>query len=137
MKTLAAALLLWTATGFGADRAPYADRPLSTRVAYTEAAVLANLTPLSAVYAPRCLPGYILCKLGFAGASLLAAADQLAISGGGDRGQTRAILYRGFSGDWLITPRHIAGEATPEPLPDPPASESEGGGHGGFEPPPI
>ena len=111
------------------------QRSAAARVWYTVGAVVANVTPLSAVYAPRCLPGYVLCKLSFAGISVLAAADQLAFSGGADLAQTRAILYRGFAGDWIITPRHVAGEATLEPLPEPPPPVE--GDHRGFEPPPI
>ena len=112
------------------------ERPTAARVWYTVGAVVANLTPLSALYAPRCLPGYILCKLSFAGVSVLAAVDQLAFSGGANLDQTRAILHRGFAGDWVITPRHVAREATPEPLPEPPPPAA-GGEHRGFEPPPI
>jgi len=119
-----------------AANVPWEERSTAERVWYTAGAVVANLTPLSALYAPRCLPGYILCKLSFAGVSVLAVADQLAFSGGGDLAQTRAILYRGFAGDWVLTPRHVAGEAKPEPLPDPPPPAA-GSEHGGFEPPPI
>ena len=68
--------------------------------------------------------------------SVLAAVDQLAFSGGANLDQTRAILHRGFAGDWVITPRHVAREATPEPLPEPPPPAA-GGEHRGFEPPPI
>lgn len=106
-----------------------------SRVLYTTAAVAANVIPgLSAVYAPQCLPGYIVCKIAFAGISVLAAADQLALAGNGDMHQTRGILYRGFGGDWYLTGRHITGELTPRPLPDPPPPSSGGGG--GWEPPP-
>jgi len=115
---------------------PWEERSTAERVWYTAGAVVANLTPLSALYAPRCLPGYLLCKLSFAGISLLAAADQLAFSGGADLAQTRAILHRGFAGDWILMPRHVAREATLEPLPDPPPPAVEGD-HRGFEPPPI
>ena len=115
---------------------PSEDRSIAKRLWYTAGAVVANVTPLSALYAPRCLPGYILCKLSFAGISVLAAADQLAFSGGADLAQTRAILHRGFAGDWVLTPQHVAGEANPEPLPEPPPPAADGE-HGGFEPPPI
>ena len=40
------------------------------------------------------------------------------------------------AGDWILMPRHVAREATPEPLPDPPPPAVDGD-HRGFEPPPI
>jgi len=107
------------------------------RALYTGVAVVANVTPLVAtLYAPRCLPGYVVCKLTYAGLSLAAAADQLVLSGGGDLAQTRAILHRGFAGDWYLTGRHVAGEVEPEPLPEPPAP-APGSGEGGWQPPPL
>jgi len=133
---MAAAVAASVAGGATAANVPWEQRSVVERVWYTAGAVVANLTPLSALYAPRCLPGYLLCKLSFAGASVLAAADQLAFSGGADLAQTRAILHRGFAGDWVLTPRHVAREATPEPLPEPP-HPAAGGDHHGFEPPPI
>ena len=129
-------VLVATLAASGAAAADAPQRSAAARVWYTAGAVVANVTPLSALYAPRCLPGYLLCKLSFAGISLLAAADQLAFSGGADLAQTRAILHRGFAGDWILMPRHVAREATPEPLPDPPPPAVEGD-HRGFEPPPI
>jgi hypothetical protein len=62
----------------------------------------------------------VLCKALFAGASVVLAGGQIVLSGGGDLAQTRAILYRGFAGDWFLTWRHTAGEREPRPLPDPP-----------------
>ena len=113
---------------------PYEQASPARRVLYTGVAVVANVVPgVSALYAPRCLPGYILCKVTFAGLSLVAAVDQLALSGGMDRAQTRAILHRGFAGDWILTGRHIAGEAEAHPLPDPPPPPSEGA----WQPPPL
>src|SRR5206468_3365528 len=104
---------------------------------YTGVAVVANVTPFVAtLYAPRCLPGYVVCKLTYAGLSLAAAADQLVLSGGGDLAQTRAILHRGFAGDWYLTGRHVAGEVEAEPLPEPPAP-APGSGEGGWQPPPL
>ena len=124
---MAAAVAASLAGGVTAANVPWEERSAVERVWYTAGAVVANLTPVSALYAPRCLPGYLLCKLSFAGASVLAAADQLAFSGGADLAQTRAILHRGFAGDWVLTPRHVAREATPEPLPEPPHPAA--GGH--------
>jgi hypothetical protein len=72
----------------------------------------------------------------FAGISLIAAADQLVLSGGGDWPQTRAILHRGFAGDWYLTGRHVSGDVTPEVLPEPPPPPAGSGG-GKWEPPPL
>jgi hypothetical protein len=103
---------------------------------HTGIAVVANVVPVvPALYAPRCLPGYVLCKVVYAGISVIAATGQLVLSGGQDLDQTRGILYRGFKGDWYLTARHVSGQATPEPLPDPPPPASGGGGH--WEPPPL
>ena len=73
----------------------------------------------SAFAAPKCLPGYILCKAFFAFASVVAAGEQITMSGGSDDKQTNAILYRGFSGDWYLTGAHAAGDLAANPLPDP------------------
>jgi hypothetical protein len=101
---------------------------------YTGVAVAANVVPvLPALYAPRCLVGYVLCKTLFAGLSVIAAADQIIMSGGGDFEQTRGILYRGFSGDWYLTSRHTSREVAPEVLPDPPPPAAKPG----WTPPPI
>jgi hypothetical protein len=116
-----------------AHATPYAERSLAARSWYTTVAMVANVVPfVSALYAPRCLPGYYLCKVSFAGACTIAAVGQLALSGGGDLGQTRALLYRGWSGDWILTGEHIAGDKTPQPLPEAPAPTDEGT----WQPPP-
>jgi len=120
-----------------ADAVPYDEQPAGMRALYTGVAVVANVTPfVSALYAPPCLPGYIVCKLAYAGLSIVAAADQLVLSGAGDLEQTRAILQRGFGGDWYLTARHVAGDVEPRPLPDPPAPASAGGGSA-WQPPPL
>ena len=104
-----------------AHAGPPATHSAGARVLYAGAAVAANVLPgLSVVYAPHCLPGYVLCKTLFAGASLVLAGEQLVLSGGRDLAQTRAILYRGFAGDWYLTWRHTAGDLEPQPLPQPP-----------------
>ena len=114
---------------------PYEQRSPAARALYTGIAMVANVLPIvSTVWAPRCLPGYVFCKLTFAGISLIAAGDQLAISGGADMAQTRAILHRGFAGDWYLTGRHITGDVHAEPLPEPPPPAAAAGG--GWEPPP-
>ena len=117
-----------------AGAVPYDKQPALARALYTGGAMVVNVMPIvSAFFAPRCLPGYVVCKITFAGVSLVAAADQFLFSMGSDTAQTRAILYRGFSGDWFLTGRHIAGEAEPRPLPDPPPPSNVGGS---LEPPP-
>ena len=135
-RTLAVAASILAASVTVADAA-YEDSPAAKRALYTGLAVVANVVPVvSALYAPRCLPGYIVCKITFAGISVIAAADQLFFSGGGDMVQTRAILHRGFAGDWYLTGRHVSGDVTPQPLPDPPPPPA-GSGEGQWEPPPL
>ncbi len=134
-RLLVAASLVLGLTVGSARAGSYEERSLAARIGYSTIAVAANVVPiLSAVYAPSCLPGYFACKFGFAAISLVAAADQLYLSGISDTEQTRAILHRGFGGDWLLTGRHIAGDAMPEPLPAAPPPRQEG--TGGWEPPP-
>jgi hypothetical protein len=114
---------------------PWEERSAAARAFYSGVAVIANVTPIvSAFFAPRCLPGYILCKASFSFVSLVAAADHLFLSGAGDEAQTRALLHRGFAGDWYLTGRHIAGDLTPQPLPDPPPPPTKEGE--GWQPPP-
>src|SRR2546425_1959884 len=133
----AAALAACLGGAEAARAAAYDQQSPGMRALYTGVAVVANVTPFVAtLYAPRCLPGYVVCKLTYAGLSLAAAADQLVLSGGGDLAQTRAILHRGFAGDWYLTGRHVAGEVEPQPLPEPPARAPESGGGGGPPPPP-
>lgn len=94
----------------------YDDLPARTRAAYSLLAVVANVTPIAAAYvAPRCLPGFVVCKAFFAGFSVLAAGTQLVFSGGADMTQPRAILARGFFGDWYLTGRHVAGDRAADP----------------------
>src|SRR5882762_1640612 len=120
--TLGVALLAGTlgAARFAAA-VPLEERPAATRALYTGIAVVANVMPgVATFYAPRCLPGYVVCKAVFAVISVIAATDHLALSCGGDLAQTRAILHRGFAGDWYLTSRHTSREATPDVLPEPP-----------------
>jgi hypothetical protein len=133
VAALAATLGFWVSS---VSAAPDHQRSAGMRAVYTGIAVVANVVPgVSAIYAPRCLPGYVVCKVVFAGMSLIAAADQLVVSGAGDLEQTRGILHRGFAGDWYLTADHVSGAATPEPLPDPPTPTGAGGGK--WEPPPL
>lgn len=127
MRALSKGLILILALGVLAKPAlaeTYDERPTWQRAAFTTWAIISNIVPIaSATVAPKCLPGYILCKASFAGLSLLTAGEQVVLSGGEDLGQTRAILHRGFGGDWILTGRHVAGDQAVEVLPDPgPAS---------------
>jgi len=108
--------------------ADYDDRPATERGAYTALAVAENILPgVSTIAAPRCLQGYVLCKLSFAAVSLVAAGEHLFFSGGSDLGQTRAILRRGFTGDWVLTGKHAAGDVEAAVFPDPgPSSRAPG-----------
>jgi hypothetical protein len=129
MNRSARILMLLAVTAFATPvHAAYEDRPAWQRAGYTILAGIENIVPIASVLAaPRCLQGYILCKLSFAGVSVIAAGEQLFFSGGSDLGQTRAILHRGFGGDWYLTGRHAAGDASPEVLPDPgPSTAVEG-----------
>jgi len=133
----AATLAVAVSLGGTARGTPYSERPAAIRALYTAGAVVANVLPgASALVAPQCLPGYVLCKAVFAGFSVVAAVEQLVWSGGADRTQTRAILYRGFAGDWYLTGRHVAGDLHAQPWPEPPPAPHEGS-TGGFEPPPL
>jgi hypothetical protein len=111
-------------------RADFDDRPGWQRAGYTALAGVENVVPIvSAVGAPRCLQGYILCKLTFAGLSVVTAAEHLLFTGGSDMAQTEAVIHRGFAGDWILTPRHAAGDAEPQVLPDPVPVSSSGSGN--------
>jgi hypothetical protein len=118
-------------------RIPYDERPAYQRAAFTVGALVLDVTPVvSGLVAPQCLPGYVLCKVGFALFNTAAAELHLLMSGFGDMAQTRAILYRGWAGDWYLTGRDVAGDHVPQPYPDPPPAEHRGT-HTSFEPPPI
>lgn len=121
-----------------AHAVPFEELSARRRAMYTAAAGAANVLPVaSGVMEPKCLPGYILCKLTFAAMSVVVAGEQLVLSGGSDLPQTRAVLYRGFSGDWWLTPRDVAGETKAELLPDPPPPADEEKKNGDFVPPPL
>jgi len=137
-RGIAAMLLVAPALSLSAARAgSFEDSSTGKRALYTVGAAVANVVPLaSSVVEPKCLPGYIFCKLTFAFGSLLFAGEDLAMSGGSELGQSRAILYRGFSGDWVVTPRDIAEGRRPDVLPAPPPPSGESKDSGGFVPPP-
>ena len=131
-------LLLASCLGFASTghAVPYEQRSTAVRALFTGVAAVANITPIvSAIFAPQCLPGYIVCKLMFVGFSVVAATDLLWLSGPVDSAQPVAVLQRGFGGDWVLTGRHIAGDAKAQPFPEAPPPPSEGGS--GWEPPPL
>lgn len=130
--TILATMMLWTTASLAASPE---ERSGARHALDTGVAVVANVVPgVATLYAPNCLLGYVFCKTIFAAMSVIAAGDQLVMSGGGDMAQTRGILHRGFAGDWYLTARHVSREATPEPLPEPPPPPSGGGK---WEPPPL
>ena len=132
MLLVAPALLNTTAHAGSFD-----DASSGRRALYTAGAVAANVVPgVASVVEPKCLPGYIFCKATFAFGSVLFAGETWVLSGGSDNDQSRAILYRGFAGDWVVTPRNIAGDKTLQVLPTPPAPTEEGKPGSGFVPPP-
>jgi hypothetical protein len=133
-KGLAGVALLAGVLASEASATSYDERSAGARALYTSLAVVGNVVPLvPTFYAPRCLPGYVICKLMFAGTSVVAAGGQLFLSGGADIPQTKAILYRGFAGDWFLTGRHTSGELTPRLLPDPPPPPRD---ESSYDPPP-
>jgi hypothetical protein len=123
MRASTAALLLALTLAVSPTRVfaePYDERPAWQRAGYTTLAVVANVVPVaSAVVVPKCLPGYILCKGAFAAISLITSGEQFLMSGGADIPQNRALLYRGFAGDWVVTGRQAAGDEPVEVLPEP------------------
>src|SRR5262245_25889061 len=143
MRTIARRLLATMIVGLvvghwtAAQAVPFEELSRGKRAFYTARAVVANTVPVaSAVTEPKCVQGYILCKLTFALFSTVVAGETLALGGGGDVNQPKAILYRGWSGDWVVTPRDIAGDTKPELLPEPPPPAGGQPGEG-FKPPPL
>jgi hypothetical protein len=121
-----------------AQGVPYEELSSGRKALATSKAVAVNTLPVaSGLEEPKCLQGYILCKLTFALFSVVAAGESLAMSGGADLAQPRGILYRGFSGDWVVTPRDMAGESKPEILPEAPPPAPGEKKSGEFVPPPL
>lgn len=137
-RGIAAMLLLAPALSISSARAgSFDDSPTWKRALYTAGAATANVVPVAAsLVEPKCLPGYIFCKATFAFGSLLFAGETMVMSGGSDSDQAHAILYRGFAGDWVVTPRDVAGERQPQVLPTPPPSGGGSSGSDHFVPPP-
>ena len=126
MVSLVAVLALTIPAQAGWD-----DRSSGQKAGYTALAAVENVVPVtSALAAPKCLQGYVLCKLTFAAVSVVAAGEQLFLSGGSDMHQFEAVLKRGWTGDWYLTGADAAGDTTAEVLPDPgpPANAAPGSG---------
>ncbi|HXJ34272.1 MAG TPA: hypothetical protein VMS22_09570 [Candidatus Eisenbacteria bacterium] len=119
---LLAALLLGVVTiASRAHAAPYDERSTAEKAGFTTAAAIMNVIPITATFvAPRCLPGYVFCKIAFAGISVVGAAEHVFLAGPVDDGQVESILYKGFAGDWYVTGRNVAGDVNAEPLPNAP-----------------
>jgi hypothetical protein len=144
MRTIARRLLATMIVGLAlghwtvARAVPFEELSAGKRALYTARAVAANTVPVvSATTEPKCIQGYMLCKLSFALFSVVVAGETLALGGGGDMNQPKAILYRGWSGDWVVTPRDIAGDTKPELLPEPPPPAGGERKEGDFKPPPL
>lgn len=115
MRRLAAVVVLVGVLGSNASaRVAYEEQSAATRVLLNIAAGVANVTPIvPMIWADKCLPGYVFCKLTFAAVSVLAAGEQVLFSGAGDMKQATSLLRRGFGGDWFMTGRHINGDVAP------------------------
>ena len=143
MRTIARRLLATMLVGFGVGQCtaayavPYEELSGGRRARDIAGAVAVNALPVaSAVVEPKCLQGYILCKLTFAAFSVIVAGETLVLGGGSDLAQPKAVLYRGFSGDWVVTPQDIAGDTRPDVLPEPPPPADGEKKSGDFVPPP-
>jgi len=87
------------------------------RLWYGVSATAMNILPIVSVFASqRCLPGYIACKLSFAGMGLVASGTQLVA--GGDIKGARRTAERAFGGDWVVLPKHLANGTKPDPYPE-------------------
>src|SRR5262245_25939167 len=140
-RRLTVTLLLAFAMGRGTvvQAVPFEELSAGRRALYTARAVAANTLPgASSLVEPKCLAPYIMCKFVFAAFSVVAAGESMVMSGGRDIPQAKAVLDRGFSGDWYVTPRAVAGETKVDVLPQaaPPAEGEEKPG-AGFKPPPL
>jgi hypothetical protein len=123
--TIAAALTVafaFSASPVHADA--YDELGGGRRFLYGVGSVAANVIPGVSVWAAsKCLPGYVVCKLTFAGLGTLAAGSQL--FWGGDVDGAGATAGRAFGGDWFVTPRQLATGAGADPYPEPEGAEDE------------
>jgi len=118
MTTKTRLLALLTAASVAGPVAVRAnDVSIGRRIGYGVAAVAMNVVPVVSVFASqRCLPGYIACKLSFAGMGLVASATQLVA--GGDVEGSRRTAARAISGDWVVLPRHLEHGIKADPYPE-------------------
>lgn len=115
----AVGLTVWLFSSSAQADVSYEERSTAGKALLNVAAAFVNVTPvLSAFWAKRCLPGYLVCKTAFAGMSLILAGEHVLMSGAEDMQQTNAILRRGFGGDWFVTGRHVNGDLQVQPWPD-------------------
>lgn len=123
--TIAAALAITVALATGPAHADvYDDLDGGKRFLYGAGAVAANIIPGVSVWAAsKCLPGYVVCKLTFAGLGTLAAGSQ--IFWGGDVSGAGTTAGRAFGGDWIVTPRQLANGTGADPYPEPEGEEDE------------
>lgn len=112
------------------------ERSAGSRAWYTALAVVANVLPIASAFVePRCIQGYILCKLTWAGIGVVTGAESAIMSGGSDPDEAATVVKRGYKGDWFLTGSDVAGDTTPDVFPEvAPAPSTD---DGGFEPPPI
>ena len=102
----------------------YDDAGGGRRFLYGAGAFAANVIPGVSVWASdRCLPGYVVCKLQFAGLGTLGALAQLFWGGDVDGAQT--TLARAYGGDWVVTPRQLATGNGADPYPEVEQDEDE------------
>lgn len=88
------------------------------------AAATMNVVPVTSIFASqRCLPGYLACKLMFAGMGIAASGVQ--VLAGGDLDGARRTMERAFGGDWIVLPRHVGGDVKPDPYPEASRDDSE------------
>lgn len=124
-SNLLVAVTLWATVVGG--RLACAEESGFMTVAAPVGAAIVNVVPVTSAFAAKpCLQGYILCKATFALISLIVAAEETVLAGAGKSSQARGVLHRGFGGDWVVTPAHIAGRDTVEVLPAPAPSGGAG-----------
>jgi hypothetical protein len=126
---------LLTAGVSPASAITWEERSAGSRAWYTALAVVANVLPIASAFVePKCIQGYILCKLTWASIGVITGAESAIMSGGQDPGEAGTQVKRGYEGDWFLTGSDVAGDTTPQVFPEIAAPSTD---DGGFEPPPI
>lgn len=124
-RTTAMVAALGLALALAPSRAHSDDSSIGRRLWNGLQAAAMNTVPVvSALAAPRCLPGYIACKVSFAAMGLVASGTQVIV--GGDVDGAGRTLQRAFGGDWVVTPRHVATGAKPDPYPEVTGDDASG-----------